>query len=1156
MLRNLKGFNLPEIEERVLRFWKDNRIAEKNLALRKGGKNFVFFEGPPTANARPATHHVLGRTLKDVVLRYKTMRGYFISRKAGWDTQGLPVEIEVEKELGLKSKQEIEIYGIGKFNKKCRESVWKYKDEWEKMSERVGFWLDFKDPYITYENSYLESVWWILKEVEKRGLLKKFYKVVPYCPRCQTTLSSHELGQPGVYRLTKDPSVYVKLKIKKEMDSRESGNDKQSREFLLVWTTTPWTLPANVGVAVNKSLIYKKYKVGDEFIWAARPLPENSEAEMVDEKRGRDLVGWEYEALYKNKGPHKIYAADFVSDEEGTGLVHLAPFGEDDLELMKKEMKQEDLPITVNDLGEVVGDLPGSGKYIKEADKEIEADLEKRGLLYLKGELEHEYPYCWRCSRPLIYFPRRSWFIQMSKLRKDLVEANKKVNWIPNYIKDGRFGNWLAEAKDWAISRARYWGTPLPIWECQNCDKYQVIGGLADLDKLVKPKNSFWVLRHGEADHNVAEVIMCKLGKSDNSALTDQGVKQAKTALKKIAGKKIDLIYCSPFKRTIETCHLVNEQLKVEVIYDDRIKEIDCGELDGDSINSYRHFFNEGEDRFNKKPDKGESLADVRKRTTDFLREINEKHQGKNILIVSHGDPIRMMEVVAGGLSEKEALRFGGPATGEVRELFYGTRPFNKEGNLDLHRPYVDLLEFDCQCGGKMRRVADVADVWLDSGAMPLAQWHYPFENKEIVDCKKNNEIPDRVRDDTSEACQFPADFIAEGIDQTRGWFYTLLVVSVLLGREAPYKNVITYGHLLDKAGQKMSKSKGNVVDSEQMISKYGVDALRWYFYTVSPLGEPTKFDEAYLGKTLRRVIMILYNSYVFWETYSRKESNLQLLENILDRWILARYNEVVDKITKEMDRYQIHEAAREIEVLVDDLSRWYIRRSRKRLAESKEATAVLHGILLGISKLIAPFMPFFAESLYKSLSDNESVHLEDYPIVNKKLVDKDLIKQMTEVRKLASLALAERAKMGIKVRQPLALLKIKDKKEKIKINEELLEILADEVNVKGVFYDSTIEKEVELDVKITAVLRREGLVREVSRLVQGLRQDAGLKPLDEIALSFKAKAEFIKMIQESKTFAKNVGAKRVEFKRTAKFDAELTVAINEGEIWIGLLKL
>ncbi|MFH1759004.1 MAG: isoleucine--tRNA ligase [Patescibacteria group bacterium] len=976
MLKNLKQFNLPEIEEKVLKFWERDKVFEQSLKLRRDNKEFVFYEGPPTANGRPGTHHVLARVYKDIILRYKTMRGFHVARRAGWDTQGLPVEIGVEKELGLKDKNDIEKYGVAKFNKKAKESVWKYKDEWEKLTKRIGFWLSFDNAYVTYENSYLEKLWWVFKQIDKRKLLKKSYKIIPYCPRCQTALSSHELGQPGAYKLVKDPSVYLRLRITKKVKvahpSHNATEGKSADEYLLIWTTTPWTLPANVAVACNPKLDYKRFQISDfrfqnrkevYYLWSYNEPPkvEGVEVEDTGEKiKGKEMVSWKYEAMYSNKGSHQVYLAGFVSAEDGMGLVHVAPaFGEDDLELMRGKIDERDIPMTVDDEGRVIDKLPGAGKFVKDADRDILTDLEKRKILYLEDNIEHEYPFCWRCSSPLIYKARWSWFIEMSKLRKDLDIANQKINWVPDYVKEGRFGNWIKEAKDWAISRDRYWGTPLPIWECTSCNTHLVVGGLEDLKKYA---------------------------------------------------------------------------------------------YSGDG------------------------------------------------------------------------------------------QPRNEKGELDLHRPFVDEIYLRClKCKKKMKRVPEVADVWFDSGAMPFASGEYP----------------DR----------FPADYISEAMDQTRGWFYTLLAISVLMKQKEPFKNVISLGLLVDKNGQKMSKSKGNAVDPWELVNKYGVDAARWYFYSVNQPGDVKKFNEADVGKVLRRVVMTIYHSYKFLETYTSKlETRNSKLKNILDRWILARYNEVVDKVTKHLEKYQVHEATKEIEEFIDDLSRWYIRRSRKRLAESAESAAVLHYVLLGLSKLMAPFIPFFAEALYVSLHENtktrkhenktKSVHLEDFPKADKKLIDKDLLKEMAEVRRLASLGLAARAEAGIKVRQPLSELRITN----LEFRKELLGILAEEINVKKVIQDKKLKSnEVKLDTKITPVLRCEGLERELVRMVQGMRQDAKLKPEDKIQLFLGARepSDIVRKITENnKKFADAIGAKKIYFKKTDKFIVKLETKLDNQEIWIGLRKI
>ncbi len=997
-------FKLPDIEERVLKFWADHDVFRRSVDARKEAKPFRFFEGPPTANGRPAIHHVLARAFKDVVLRYKTMRGYYVPRRAGWDTHGLPVELEVEKELGIKSKQEIEKFGIAQFNERAKASVWKYKDEWEKLTARVGFWLDFANPYVTYANDYVESLWWVFSQFAKKKLLKKSYKVVPWCPRCQTTLSSHELGQPGAYQLTKDPSVYVKFEIRNSKSETNSKNQtsEKLKTYLLVWTTTPWTLPANVAVAVNPKLTYTQYKVGGELLWSydKPPVVNGVELEIVGRMSGRKLVGLQYEPFYDTKNQknkkskkqlHVVVAASFVETEQGTGLVHIAPaFGEDDFTIGVKmlKMRVEDIPMTVDEAGMVTADVPGKGKFIKQADRDILDDLRARGLLHHADTFEHEYPFCWRCSTPLLYFARLSWFVEMSRLRKKLLAENKKINWIPSHIQDGRFGEWLREVKDWAISRERYWGTPLPIWECEKCSAPRVVGSLADLDKFAYWSNK----RRPLSEHNY---------------------------------------------------------------------------------------------------------------------------------------------------------------------------PYNAQGELDVHRPYIDQIYLTCaKCKSRMRRVKEVADVWFDSGAMPYAQWHYPFENKDLVD----------------SGAQYPADYIAEGMDQTRGWFYTLLAVAVALGRTVPYLNVISFGLLLDKNGQKMSKSKGNVVDPWAMFSKYGADVVRWHFYTINPPGEPKRFDEQDLLKASRRFFAIIYNSLVFLKTYGNVGGSKieHQPSHVLDRWILARLEALVADVTTKLDAYEVGEAGRSIEGFVDDLSRWYIRRSRGRFREveskkenvesggrrgsdREQASATLRHILLRISKIIAPFTPFFAEALYQELRTHdarfaESVHLADFPLADETLIDAELIAQMDEVRRLATLGLAARASVKIKVRQPLKQLKVKS--VKLKVTEELLKILKDEVNVKEIVFDAKIANEVELDTVITPELREEGLLREFVRIVQELRQTANYKQGERARLFAVIPPELQAVVEKNLAqFQAQTSLSVVEFKRAEKFDVESVTNFDGAEIWLAIRK-
>jgi len=1177
-----------------LKFWETNDVFNKSVEARKGKKSFVFFEGPPTANGRPAIHHVLGRSFKDIILRYKTMRGYFVPRRAGWDTHGLPVEIEVEKELGIKSKQEIEKFGIAEFNERAKASVWRYKDEWEKLTARTGLWLDFKNPYITYSNDYIESLWWVFSRIAKNKLLKKSYKVVPFCPRCETSLSSHELAQPGAYKKTKDPSVFVKFKIKgnplptghlpagRQGQASTSSGDKEAKEYLLVWTTTPWTLPSNVAVAVNPQLTYTKYKVGNEYLWSYNPPPTSAgvDMEVVEKISGKKLVGLKYEPLYSNhlvfrgdptaRAPlddslrnanrfYRVMGADFVETEQGTGLVHIAPaFGEDDFRLIDKEIgiTAGDIPMTIDDNGKIIEGLPGAGKFIKTADRDITADLKSRGLLYSEGVVEHDYPFCWRCSTPLIYFARSSWYIEMSRLRSGLLRANSKVNWVPDYLKEGRFGEWIREVKDWAISRERYWGTPLPIWECEKCDSRFFAGSLEDLDKNAFSKNVYFAMRHGEATHNVAGIIAAGHETVANrSVLTESGIEQIERLAKKLKKEKIDLIFASPFHRTRQTVEILTKVIKAEVIYDKRLEEINAGIFNGRLVQEHKDFFDGNPAKeINKAPPGGESLLDVRRRMFAFMRDINLKYSGRRILIVSHGDPLWVLGGALNHVKDEDLMSSDYPQVGEFHELLMHNFPYNDEAQLDMHRPHIDSIYLKCRkCKSKMRRVKEVADVWFDSGAMPYAQWHYPFANKKLVD----------------SGVQYPADYIVEGMDQTRGWFYTLLAVAVALGRGAPYRAVMSYGLVLDKNGIKMSKSKGNVVDPWACFSKYGADAVRWHFYTMNPPGEAKKFDEADLLKVYRRFFAIIYNSYLFLNTYGKLRADdfkNYHPRHILDRWIMARIKETALEVTNKMDIYEVGEAARALETFVDDMSRWYIRRSRRRFQKPEpvdlhEASATLYLVLAEFSKLMAPFAPFFAEGLWQSLSDlsrskmNLSVHLEDWLKVDKKNIDKELVLAMAETRKISSDALAYRAKVGIKVRQPLQTLRIKKiQKYKNSWEEEMKNIIKEEVNVKEVVFDEFIKEDLELDTTITPELKAEGLTREFVRMIQDLRQSADYKSGEEADLYAELPANLTSVFESKTALIKSeAGLRSITWRRTDKFDAETVTEIEGAPVWLAI---
>lgn len=1196
--------NLPELEKKVLESWRARRTFEKSLEARRGKKRFVFYEGPPTANGKPGIHHVLARSFKDIILRYKTMRGFFVPRKGGWDTHGLPVEIEVEKKLGLRSKKDIEAYGVAAFNQKCRESVWQYKDEWEKLTERMGYWLDLENPYITYETNYIETLWRIIKNIWEKKLLYQGHKVVPWCTRCGTALSSHELGQPGGYREVTDQSVYVKFKLKK---GQKIGKwITTGSTYILSWTTTPWTLPGNVALAVGGEIeylvvkrftgewhnsgnaiydhviiakdIFDRYEKSPElveaqpfhFIWPATPDGyEVTQGPVIEcSARGSDLIGLSYEPLFdvtslKNDKSYKIYDAKFVTTTEGTGVVHTAVmYGEDDYQLgIKTGLPQHH---TVDERGKFTKEVPGlDGLYVKakETEEKIFRHLKENGNFLETKSYEHEYPHCWRCGTLLLYYARTSWFVAMTKLRAKLLSNNKKINWIPAHLKEGRFGEWLKDVKDWNFSRERYWGTPLPIWECAACKHREVIGGLGELSaKLGAPRNTYFVMRHGHAENLLRNII--DSGQKELH-LTTIGKDQVRHAAQTLKKEKFDLIVASDILRTKETALMVAEALGgTRVVFDKRLREIHLPSFSGCHSGEYHNRYPTYRSRFEERPEGGESLRDLRARMWDAVQSLEKEYHGKKILIISHEYPIWMLTHAASGLSEAEAIRektalgtedFIKVAT--VRKLDLKLLPRNETGEADLHRPYIDEAAWQCaKCSGTTHRIKELADVWFDSGSMPFAQVHWPFAGDKQSRAKGKKEV-----------LEYPAECITEAVDQTRGWFYTLLAVGTLLGRGAPYKNVISLGLINDKSGQKMSKSKGNIVDPWSMAEKYGMDAVRWYFYTVNPPGEPKNFDEAEIVKTFRRVHSIVYNSFVFFDSYrasgvSRERKAAP--KHMLDTWILSRLNATSLDATRHLERYDIREAALVLEGFVDDLSRWYIRRSRKRFQrpisqeDHRDASATLGFVLRELAKLLAPFSPFFAEALHEELGGADSVHLEDWPKVSSRAANKSLAAQMAEVRRLASLGLAARAASGIKVRQPLSLFKVKDRGSKLKIGKELLRILADEVNVKEVVVTRALKDEVELDTTITPELREEGIVREIARMAQDLRQEAGLRPKDSIVLMAQVPAGLREVLEGREDILKReIGARAVEYKKSDKFAAEIKTKFDNLDIWLAIRK-
>lgn len=847
--------NFVEREKETLKFWKDNQIFEKSVQLRQGAPAYTFFDGPPTANGKPHIGHVLTRAMKDIIPRYKTMRGYDVLRKAGWDTHGLPVELEVEKELGLDGKEQIEQYGVIPFIQKCKESVWKYKGEWEVMSDRMGFWADMDNPYITYDNDYIESEWWALKAIYEKGLLYKGHKIVPYCPRCGTALSSHEVAQG--YKEVKETSATVRFRVPDEENT-----------YFLAWTTTPWTLPSNVSLCVNPDVTYAYVRVdGKETLIMAKDLIgtvlEGHDTEIIKEVVGRELEYKHYEPLFEctrkaagGKDAFYVMVDDYVTTTDGTGIVHNAPaFGEDDYRVCKKY----DLPFVqmVDSKGEMCGGTPWDGVFVKKADPMVLKDLDERGLLFAAPRFEHSYPFCWRCDTPLIYYARSSWFIAMTKVKDRLIDYNRRINWIPETIKEGRMGNFLENVIDWGISRERYWGTPLPVWVCDKCGKIHVVGSRKELSELTG-----------------------------------------------------------------------------------------CDE------------------------------------------------------------------------------------------------------NVELHKPYVDPLTWKCECGGTMRREPVVIDCWFDSGSMPFAQWHYPFENKDKFERR------------------YPANFISEAIDQTRGWFYTLSAIAACLFDSPAFLNCIVLGHVQDKEGRKMSKHIGNVVDPWVLLDNQGADAVRWYFYTSSMPWLPNRFSAEAVSESQRKYMGTFWNTYAFYILYADIDNfdptrHKLVRENLtpMDRWILSRLNTLMGHVEAYLDDLKMTEAGREMQDFMDDLSNWYVRRCRERYwgkdmtADKEAAYMTLYTVLRTMALISAPFTPFMSETMYQNMvrtvdkNAPESIHLCDWPKKDESFIDPELEANMAAVLDIVVLGRSARNAANIKNRQPVASMYVQGKA----LPDMYVSIIADELNVKEV---------------------------------------------------------------------------------------------------------
>ena len=955
--------NFPQNEEKYLEFWKQDHIFEKSVQNREGKPRFVLYEGPPTANGNPGIHHVLARAYKDIITRYKVMKGYYAPRIAGWDTHGLPVEIEVEKELGFSGKAQIEAYGVEQFNAKCRASVFKYLKEWDSLTERIAYWVDLDHAYITMNNSYIESVWWAIKQMWDKGLIYQGYKVTPHCPRCGTSLSSHEVAL-GYQDDTEDPSVYIKFRTHLKSRQESPALDKlrglvgRKKVYLLAWTTTPWTLPGNTAVAVAANVEYAMVEVEGEYLIFADALRKQvglGDNPVIEKILGKELVRVEYEPLFnphdfnverwcfasgnelKVQKPVKklVYhaiAADFVSMEDGTGIVHIAPaYGEDDYQAGQEH--RLDFVHNVDLQGKIIGKYPFAGKFIKAADPLIMEDLKSRGLLFKSGTVRHTYPFCWRCNSPLVYYAKQSWYIRTTAVKDELINGNKEINWYPEHVKLGRFGNWLENNVDWAFSRERYWGTPLPVWKCEKCGAFECIGGVNELKS--KP--------------------------------------------------------------------------------------------------------------------------------------------GCN------------------GLKEP----------------------------LDLHRPFMDDTSFTCEkCGGQMKRAPEVIDCWFDSGSMPFAQVHYPFKNKDEFDTVLKQ-----------------ADYICEGVDQTRGWFYSLHAISTLLFDRPCYKNCICLELVLDAKGEKMSKSKGNVVKPMEVVELHGADALRWYCYTSAPPGSVRRFDTKMVGDITRQFLLTLWNVYSFFVMYANidnyKPDPQKTTADVpeLDLWILSELNQLIKDVDASLESYNPTGAARKIEEFVDMLSNWYVRRSRRRFWKSESDTDklsaynTLYHCLVTVAKLMAPFTPYITEELYQNLvrsveKDAQlSVHLTDFPVADETRINRDLSADTQLAMRVCSLGRAARSQANVKVRQPLAqaIVKVNSARDKdglVRLTSQILE----ELNVKKLAFADKVEElnmpqfcvgtegevSVAIPKDISPELAEEGLAREIVHRLQTMRKTAGFEIADYIVTYYQ----------------------------------------------------
>jgi len=1135
-------------EESIQAFWEEQDIFNKSVAAPAGEVpkgDFVFYDGPPFATGLPHYGHILAGTIKDAIPRFWTMNGYRVRRKWGWDCHGLPLENLIEKKLGLATKRDIEDYGVKNFNEAARDAVMEYADDWKQVIPRMGRWADMDDDYKTMDSTYTESVWWVFKQLHAKGLVFEGFKTMHLCPRCGTTLSNFEVNQG--YKDIKDIAVTVKLPLLDEVG-------KVTDTSLLVWTTTPWTLPGNLAAAVNEEFEYVKAKVvsetGDDFVILAKGRLahlDGTEFEVVEEIKGADLVGRRYQPPFPWMGEQDfadgkdnawvIRHADYVEiGEDGTGAVHIAPaYGDDDMKLAQAHH----VPIVhhVDNSGHFkdwVTDFAGqlvkpkdddeAGVGHMDADIEVLKNLQGKGVIFKKENITHSYPHCWRCDTPLLNYATTSWFVDVPSIKDQLVKNNAQVKWVPEHVGTNRFGKWLEGARDWAVSRQRYWGAPLPIWKNPVTGDYKVFGSLEELKQYVpKSNNTYVVMRHGQSESNVAGVISANINNED--PVTKEGQAQVLAACAELKQQNIDLIIVSPFMRTKQTAELIREQLGLAadaVVVDERIREFDLAdEFEGKRWHDdYAANFTTWEERFTKTLPGSENRRDVTQRMGEFLYDIDTQYADKTILVVSHGGCIATLRAAAAGMNAEQtkadydAGRYF--ANAQFEKLDFTPLPHNDHYELDFHRPYIDevVLEED---GVKLERVPDVFDCWFESGSMPYGQRHFMGEAQSDFD--------------PENGIGLPAQFIAEGLDQTRGWFYSLIVLGTALFGKSPYEHVIVNGMIMAEDGKKLSKKLQNYSAPMDLANQVGADSMRLYLLN-SPIvrGEDLHFSDKEVLELQRKNIGRLHNVLAMYEMFADGTEARGDSSNVLDQWIVARLQQLVNESTAGYKSYELDKATRPIGDFIDDLSVWYLRRSRDRfkgedVVDRTLALATLRHVLRTLALTMAPVMPFYAEYLWQAIKeegDAQSVHLAAWPTEG--MVNEALLEQMTETRNIVTMALEARTKSGIKVRQPIAAV------FGPKLPEGLLQVVLDELNAK----DYGVAEQVGIDTELTDELIAEGAVRELMRAVQGKRKQDGLEPQDEITLTVQTDAAGKAAIEANQELLqKTVGATDLQFADT-----------------------